>query len=238
MPRHNRREAAGGLHHITAKSPSRRLLFIDDSDRQRYLGLLAREIRERQWRMLTFCLLSNHLHLLIETPEPDLGAGMKAVHQKFSRLTNQARGEGGHLFGARFYSGVVESERHALGCLRYIARNPVKASICSTPQEWSWSAHRALAGMAAAPSFLDVAATYEHLGDTPSQARDAYVRLVAQSDADVLADLSRRSADDWIAEARDDFAISVGDIAGFLAVSEDTVYRRLRQTGATGVSVT
>ena len=136
MPRTCRRELANAIHHVTAKAPSRRLLFDNDADHRLYLQLLAREIRERGWQLMTYCQLSNHLHLLVRTPEPDLGAGLKRVHEDFARQVNKRRHESGHLFGARFYNGVVAGDRHLLGCLRYIARNPLEAGICRHPRQW------------------------------------------------------------------------------------------------------
>ena len=227
MPRTSRRELAGAIHHITAKSPSRRLLFQDDDDHQRYLQLLAREIREREWRLLTYCQLSNHLHLLVETPDTDLGPGFKRIHEDYGRYVNRRREESGHLFGARFYNRVVRNERHLLACLRYIARNPVEAGICRDPREWPWSAHRALAGLAAPPSFLDIEAAYEHLGQDPREARLNYLRLVARSDQSLLADLELSHPDDWLRIARHDFEIPADAIASHLGVSRSTAYARL-----------
>jgi REP element-mobilizing transposase RayT len=238
MPRTARREEVGALHHVTAKSTSRRLLFNDDSDRQRYLQLLAREIRRRGWRLLTFCLLSNHLHLLVETPRTDLGAGMKRVHETFSRRTNRARGERGHLFGDRFYSGIVRTERHVHGCLRYIARNPVEANICLTPQEWPWSGHCALAGIVEAPAFLDVGAAYEYIGARSGDGPRTYERLVTPSNGAMLSQLAQRDSDDWLVTARDDFAIPIDDLVAFLGVSRSATYRRLANARRTAVSVT
>ena len=228
MPRHARREVAGALHHVTARSRSGRLLFNSDHDRQLYLQLLTREVRERGWRVLTFCLLSNHLHLLVRTPDPDLGEGLKGVHGTFSQRINRSRGEGGHLFGERFYNGIVATDRHALGCLRYIARNPVEAGICREPHEWPWSAHRALAGMAPPPRLLDVGAAYEHLGKDAGEARRSYLELVGASNARLVERLIAQGRDDWVAAAHHDFAIPITELAACLAVSRDTVYRRLR----------
>jgi len=237
MPRPSRREEPGALHHVVAKSPSRRLLFNDDGERQRYLQLLAGEIRIREWRLLTFCLLSNHLHLLIQTPQPDLGAGMKVVHETFARRTNHTRREGGSLFGARFYSTIVRNDRHALGCLRYIARNPVEAFICPHARDWPWSAHRALAGICEAPSFLDLGAAYDHLGRNANDARANYVRLVAMSNSELLADLAQPHSDQWLVDARNDFAIPLEDLMAYLRLGRSATYERLSAVRRTVESV-
>jgi REP element-mobilizing transposase RayT len=226
-------EHAGGVHHVTAKSPSRRLLFHDDQDRQWYLQLLATEIQLRGWRLFSYCLLSNHLHLLLETPHPDLGEGFKRIHEQFAVRINRSRSEGGHLFGARFYNKLVYSQRHLVACLRYIARNPVDAGICRLPREWPWGAHRALAGFSEPPPFLDVTGVLGYLAPKPGEARVNYVQLVATSNVELLADLARPGGNEWLIAARDEFLVGIAGIASFLGVSEATAYRRLSAARAT-----
>ena len=237
MPRSSRVELAGGLHHVIAKSPSGRWLFIDARARQMYLQLVAREVLEREWSILTYCLMTNHVHLLVRTPSPDLGLGFKRINEDFARYVNRSHDLSGHLFGERFYSGLVESDRHAVGCLRYIARNPVRAGICSNADGWTWGAHPALAGIAIPPTFLDVGAAYDLLGADDRHVRTAYRRLVACSDRSLLADLSRPHSDDWLLDAVDNYAIPVAEIAAFLDRTTSRVYRRIAAARATGGTV-
>src|SRR5215210_124597 len=114
-------EVAGGIHHLVGKSPSGRLLFRTDDDRRRYLVLLGEEVKRREWEVFTYCQMTNHVHLLVRTPEADLGDGVKIIHETFARECNQRYEEWGHLFGRRFFNGVVRSDRHFAGCMRYIA---------------------------------------------------------------------------------------------------------------------
>jgi REP element-mobilizing transposase RayT len=217
---------------VNAKSPSGRLLFVDDCDRRMYLQLIAREVREREWKVVTYCLLGNHLHVLVRTPCPNLGSGFKRINEDFARYVNRAHAQTGHVFGARFHNGLVLNDRHAVGCLRYIARNPVAAGICSNADEWPWSAHQALAGLAPPPDWLNVTAAYEFLGSGQHVAA-AYRRLVAQSDQALLGSLFRADSDQWLLEAVDDYAIAVGEIATFLGRTTNRVYRRLAAARAT-----
>jgi REP element-mobilizing transposase RayT len=218
---------------VTAKSPSGRLLFIDDRARQVYLQLVAREVREREWSVLTYCLMTNHMHVLVRTPSPDLGLGFKRINEDFARYVNGSHDLGGHLFGERFYSGLVQNDRHAVGCLRYIARNPVAAGICASADAWAWSAHPSLAGIAAPPTFLDVPAAYELLSSNHRDARTAYRQLVACSDRSLLANLVCADPDRWLLDAVDNHAISVGEIAAFLNRTTSSVYRRIAAARAT-----
>jgi REP element-mobilizing transposase RayT len=232
MPRNPRSELAGGVHHVIAKSPSGRLLFVEDRDRQLYLQLIAREVREHGWTVLTFCLLTNHVHVLVRTPDPNLGAGFKRINEDFARYVNRTRDQSGHVFGERFYNRLVLSDAHAVGCLRYIARNPVVAGICSDADEWRWSAHPALAGLVSPAEFLDVSAAYRLLG-SDGHAAAAYRRLVARSDQALLGALVRPGSDQWLLDAIDDYMIPVTEIAAFLDRTSASVYRRLRAARAT-----
>lgn len=204
---------------MTAKAPYGRVLFIDDQDRVRYLGLLAKEVEEREWQVFTFCEMTNHVHLLIRTRHANLGAGMKSMHERFATDLNRRHTQHGHVFGARFGSKPVRSDRHLLGCLRYIARNPVKAGMCASPADWPWSGHRALLGITEQETCVDVAGALEFLGANLGAARIAYQQLVARSDQDLIRD--------GLASAVDDFGIPASDLAEHLRVHPATAYRRL-----------
>ena len=221
MPRRPRQEVAGGLHHVTAHAAAGRLLFRTGDDARRYLVALGVVVQRHRWRLLTYCLMPNHLHLLVHTPEANLGAGMKWLQHGFALEQNRREALSGHLFRERFFNGVVRDERHRVGCLRYIARNPVKARISATAAEYPWSAHRALLGEEPAPHWLDAERALEGVG------RDAYRRLVDASNAALLPALEDREDDAWLVRAVDDYTIDVPAIAAYLQCSVATVYRRL-----------
>jgi REP-associated tyrosine transposase len=219
MPRLPRIELAGGIHHVTARAPFGRVLFIDDQDRVRYLELLANEVEQREWQVLTYCEMTNHVHLLIRTPEANLGAGMKSMHERFATDLNRRHTQYGHVFGARFGSKLVRNDRHLHGCLRYIAHNPAKAGMCRSPTDWTWSAHRAILGIADPVACVDIEAALGFLGANVGSARLAYQQLVACSDEDLV-----RAG---LASAVDDFGIPVAEAAKHLGVHVATAYRRL-----------
>jgi putative transposase len=212
---------------VTAKAPFGRVLFLDDEDRVRYLGLLEREVRRRKWRVLTYCQMTNHVHLLVHTPEPDLGAGVKSMHERFAVDLNRRHRQHGHVFGARFANKLVLSDRHVFGCLRYIARNPVEAAMCTSPIEWPWSGHGALVGIAEPAGGIDIGGALEWLGPNMGAARIAYQQLVAPSTDALLDELARSEPDTWVAIAVDDFAVSIDELAARLGVHRVTALRRL-----------
>ncbi|MGH2838214.1 MAG: transposase [Thermoleophilaceae bacterium] len=102
MPRPPREQVAGGVYHVVARGVDRGLIFRDDPDRQRYLDLLGEVIERRGWRVLAYCLMDNHVHLLVETPEPNLAAGMQWLNGHYARYYNDRYDRCGHLFQDRY----------------------------------------------------------------------------------------------------------------------------------------
>ena len=214
---------------MTARSCSRRLLFEDDDDSKTYLALLSAQVERCEWDVFNFCLMGNHLHLLLRTPEPNLGVGIKVAHERFARYVNRRREEHGHLFGDRFYNGIVVQQRHFEACMRYITRNPVAAGLCTRAEDWRWSAHRALTGAAESPGFLDIDAAFGLIHESRDAARASYESWVAQPDVAVLATLEARVDDDsWLISAVDGHRIADEDIMEFKGWSRRTLQRRLR----------
>jgi putative transposase len=153
-------------------------IFLDDLDRRRYLSILAKVTRRMAWRCLAYCLMGNHMHLLIETPEPNLGRGMQRLHGTYAQAFNRRHDGSGHVFGARFNSKSILTDPQLWVTAAYIARNPVEAGLCSAPEGWAWSSHAAVVARNW-PSWLDVPrllAYFRQAGGDPFQ---RYLEFVA-----------------------------------------------------------
>ncbi|MFL5847162.1 MAG: transposase [Solirubrobacteraceae bacterium] len=155
MPRQPRIELAGGIHHVFARGVRAAPVFLDADDRRRYLGLLERAVQWQGWRCLAYCLLTNHLHLLIETPTANLGTGMRRMHSDYALAFNKRHGYSGYLFQGRYGSVLVKDDPQLVAVVRYIDQNPVEAGLVSTAEAWPWSSAAALRG-SPAPSWLAV----------------------------------------------------------------------------------
>ena len=118
---------------------------MDDHDRYRYLDLLGDVVRERKWDCFGYCLMDNHVHLLIRTPEPDLGRGIQRVHSLFAQGFNERHGRIGHLFQGRFGSSRIRTGGRLRQVDGYITENPVVAGLCTDPAQWRWSSFGAKA---------------------------------------------------------------------------------------------
>jgi len=181
MSRQLRLEFPGAIWHVTSRGNERREIYRDDDDRNRFLRLLARVVAERRWLLHAWVLMSNHYHLLIETPEVGLSRGMRWLNQTYAEHFNERHERVGHLFQGRFKGILVEREGHLLELIRYIVLNPVRSGSVKFAGDYRWSNYRATAGLERPPIWLEVDWTLEQFGADRVAACEAYRRFVADA---------------------------------------------------------
>lgn len=179
MTRPLRLEFPGALYHLTARGNAQQDIYLTDEDRERFLSLLGREVEQQGWRCYAYCLMSNHYHLLIETPEGNLVAGMRRLNGQYTQGFNKRHGRVGHLFQGRYKSIVVEKGSYLLELCRYIPLNPVRAGIVKEAEAWPWSSYQTTAHGKPNIDWLDTDSIMGHFGPTLLSARHAYRRFVA-----------------------------------------------------------
>jgi REP element-mobilizing transposase RayT len=179
MPRKPREDVAGAIHHVWARGVRRHEIYADDFDRLRYLVMLGRVVVRQGWRCLAYCLMGNHVHLVLETPEANLASGMQRLHGDYAVSFNQRHGLSGHVFQGRYGSERAIDDAQLWSQLRYVPRNPVEAGLCSRPQEWRWSSHRAVVE-GGGPAWLDVARTVELFSGAGGDPLERYVEFVGR----------------------------------------------------------
>lgn len=170
-------EYAGAVHHAFARGNAKGDIYRDDRDRARYLALLGHVIARKDWRCLAYCLMDNHVHLLVETPKPNLGAGIQLLHGLYAQSFNKRHRRSGHVFQGRFGAVLVTHDEQLLTVVRYIALNPVEAGLCDEAAEWLWASHAALVG-GMAPRWLDVPGLLAYFGADGGDPRKRYVEFV------------------------------------------------------------
>jgi REP-associated tyrosine transposase len=168
-------------HHVTARGVRQLPVFFDDVDFAYYVELLGRAAVRFGWLVPSYCLIPNHVHLLVFTPLGNLSQGMQWLHGTYGQWFNRRHGLSGHVFDGRFHSKLVEGEEYRLSVQRYIEMNPVWAGLCAHPAQWRWGSHRALMGMTLAPVWLDARTTLGYFGVKPEEARRRYQRFVLDS---------------------------------------------------------
>jgi putative transposase len=178
MARPLRVEFAGALYHVTARGNRREEIYFDDQDRQRFLALLAEVCDRFNWLIHAYCLMTNHYHLVVETPDGNLSKGMRQLNGVYTQAVNRRHRRVGHVFQGRFKAILVQKEAYLLELGRYVVLNPVRARMVARAEDWPWSSCRVALGMADAPGFLDVEFLLSHFGSTRGAAAAAYRRFV------------------------------------------------------------
>ena len=145
-------------------------MFRDDGDRLLFLGVLGDVTRACGWRCLGWCLLTNHYHLLVQERAKPLWSGMHLLHSRYVRAFNERHGRQGHVFGERYRVTTIESDAHLVMAIRYLARNPLEARLCTTPGEWPWSSYAQLVGTTRTMSFLSRAHALSLFDPRPDRA--------------------------------------------------------------------
>jgi REP element-mobilizing transposase RayT len=144
------------LFHVTTRGNAQAPLFFDDFDYTAFVTVLARAVEAFSWRCLAFCLMPNHYHLVIQTPEPNRGAGMRHLNGSYAQRFNARYDGSGHVFQGPYRATEIAEEPHLLEACRYVVLNPVRAGLCRDASQWPWSSYRITAGLRNHPTFLDV----------------------------------------------------------------------------------
>jgi REP-associated tyrosine transposase len=183
MPRPSRLQLAGGVYHVVSRGNRQQAIFCDEIDYARFLELLGAAVSRFGWRCHTYCLMPNHFHLVVETPEANISAGMQWLNGRYAQWFNIRYGFSGHLFQGRFYGDLVESAYHLLELVRYIALNPVRAGLCRDASGWRWSSYRAMVGEAKSTALLTVTWLQAQFGRDLTRARQIFRAFVQAAPA-------------------------------------------------------
>ena len=180
MARPLRIEYPGAVYHVTSRGNARQDIVADDRDRSQWLTLLAHVVDRYGWRCHAYCLMDNHYHLLIETPQPNLSLGMRQLNGRYTQIYNRRYERVGHLFQGRFTAILVEKEAHLLELCRYVVLNPVRANMVAQPRQWAWSSYRTTVGDTKASDWLTIDWILGQFGVRVGAARERYRTFVAE----------------------------------------------------------
>jgi putative transposase len=182
MPRLARVVLPNYPHHVVQRGHNKQLVFAEDADYRYYLDTLATFKAELDIKVYAFCLMSNHVHLILQPGEAiaDLGRLMKHLAGRQTRFVNRQAARTGTLWEGRYKSSPIETDAYLLACCRYVELNPVRARMAETPAAYPWSSYRWHAGEAAESGWLDMDPCYAALAST-CEARAAAYRDFVQN---------------------------------------------------------
>lgn len=175
MSRPLRIESTDALFHVTSRGDRREDIYLDDTDRSAWLDVLAQVCGRFNWVVQAYCLMSNHYHLMVQTPDANLAAGMRQLNGVYTQRANRRHGRVGHVFQGRYKAVMVDAEAYQLTLARYVVLNPVRAGMVADAADWPWSSYLAMVGEAEPPAWLDVDALLGQFSHQRPQAVAAYV---------------------------------------------------------------
>jgi REP element-mobilizing transposase RayT len=187
LPRHPRWDAPGLVHHVWFRGLERRALFLDDADREDFVGRAAEVVPECGAAWLAWALLDNHGHAVVRSGDVPLSRMMLRIHTGYAARFNKRRERVGYLFQGRFGSRLVTSDGDLQGLVRYVHLNPLRAGVVASLEElerYRWSGHAALLGRRPPWPFESVGEVLALFADDAGRARRRLRAWMAETDDD------------------------------------------------------
>jgi REP element-mobilizing transposase RayT len=178
MARPLRLELSGGVYHVTSRGDGREDIYLSDADRSAWLDVLGQVCARFNWVCHAWCQMTNHYHILIETPEANLAQGMRQLNGVYTQYFNRAHDRVGHVFQGRYKAILVEKDSYLLELARYVVLNPLRAKMVRRLDAWPWSSYLATCGQASSPAWLQADWILGQFGQRRSSAIAKYVAFV------------------------------------------------------------
>jgi putative transposase len=180
MPRPPRVQFAGAVYHLMNRGVRGEDLYTDAREHGHFLALLAQTCVRYEWLVGCYCLMGNHYHLLVTTPEPTLSVGMQWLNSCYAQWFNWRHRHQGHAFFRRFHSVLIKTDSQLAEVARYILLNPVRAQLCKRAEDWPWSSCRAMIGKEPMPTFLTSDWLLAEFGVGMEQARVNFAAFIRE----------------------------------------------------------
>jgi REP element-mobilizing transposase RayT len=174
MSRPLRIELSGGVYHVTSRGDGRQAIYWSDEDRESWLRLLGEVCRRFNWVCHAWCQMTNHYHLVIETPEGNLAQSMRQLNGVHTQTFNRTHKRVGHVFQGRYKAILVEKDSYLLELARYVVLNPVRAGMVGDVGDWPWSSYLSMVGAAPSPEWLQTDWILGQFGERRDKARLGY----------------------------------------------------------------
>jgi REP-associated tyrosine transposase len=164
--------------HAGSRGSNRGLICWDEQDYASMVGEIARAAAREAWRVLAWCVMPNHYHLVIRMTRGGFSTGFQQINGNHARRTNRRYGRDAHLWKNRPWHELVQTWGHLVGSIEYVVRNPIDGDLCQFAHEWPYSSYRATMGLEEAPAWLAVDEVLGLYGTTPSEARARFAARV------------------------------------------------------------
>ena len=178
MARPLRLEFPGALYHVTSRGNARDDIYLSDEDRVAWLATLGQVCARFNWVCHAYCQMTDHYHIVIETPDANLSQGMRQLNGVYTQLFNRTHSRAGPIFQGRFKAILVDKENYLLDLARYVVLNPLRAKMVRQLERWPWSSYRATCGQAPQPDWLQTDFILSQFARQRARARVKYIAFV------------------------------------------------------------
>ena len=180
MTRPLRIEYPGAVYHVTSRGNRKEPIYEDDRDRLRFLDTLDEVCEIYNWGVLAYCLMGNHYHLVVETPDANLSRGMRHLNGVYTQSSNRRHQRVGHIFQGRFKAILVDADAYLRELSRYVVLNPVRSNLVQLPEQWRWSSYRQVICTMQAPSWLMREKLLGQFSPQFERAQERYIKFVRE----------------------------------------------------------
>ena len=208
MARPLRIEYPGAFYHVINRGHRQEPIIADRRDKERFISYLSRMAGQFNVLVHSYCLMINHYHLIIETPEANLSRAMQWLNVSYAAYYNRRHRYSGHLFQGRFKAVLVETGKYLEALSRYIHLNPVHVGVVSCAWDYAWSSCRYFVGTQSAPTWLEINRILAGFGRSTKAAKRHYAKYLSESDQanpfdDVVSGslLGSESFIDWVGKS-------------------------------------
>jgi len=198
MARPLRVEYPGAVYHVINRSNTGDKLYRNNRDRAKFLSYLEKAVERFSLKIHTYCLMSNHFHILLETQLPNLSQSVQWVNVSYAGYFNRKYNRHGHLFHGRFKSILVDADNYLKLLSRYIHLNPVRAGFVERPVDYVWSSYQAFAGKVKEAEWLEINWLLSQFGKQRKEAIENYISFVEAIDAEQLVNPGQNLAGGFI----------------------------------------
>jgi len=229
MPRRHRYNLPGVPQHVIQRGVDRQPVFFCDADYRFYLDWLAAYADKRDILVHAYCLMTNHIHLLVSAPTTGaLGGLMQDMGRRYVQYVNRTYQRSGGLWQGRYKSSHIQTNRYLLTCMRYIEFNPVRANMVQAPGEYRWSSYHANA-LGEADKLVEPHSDYLALGINPASRQQAFRDLFATHADERIWDLIRNATQQGVLVGDSQFAKAIEHRLGLAVVARPRGRPRKKQ---------
>ena len=198
MARPLRVEYPGAYYHVINRGNNQEKIFFNDRDKEKFLEYLEKANERFSIIIHTYCLMDNHFHLLVQTPEPNLSVAMQWINVSYATYFNRKQARVGHLFQGRFKAILIDADQYLKHLSRYIHLNPVKAKLVPMASKYKWSSYAAFIGKARIPAYLETNRLLSTFGKGRKGAKQNYKDFVENTDITTLENPNEQVTEGFI----------------------------------------